>query len=191
MISRVDHVSIAVKEYDRAYRFFTEILGAIPGATGEDPHMRYRWQILSLGDLSRVEILNPLGQGSFLDGFLKNKDGGVHHITLQTPDISAARKILDARGIKWFGYHEYPGGVWKELFIHPKDAFGVLIQIAEFRASDWISPAVKMPEGIKFTVKKKNDGCEISFGHEGGGVANISLNRKEMKELAEKIQKIT
>ena len=77
------------------------------------------WQIFSLGDLSRLEIISPTGEGSFLDGFLKDKEGGVHHITLQTPDLREAMANLDKQGIPFFGYNEYPGGVWKGIFIHP------------------------------------------------------------------------
>ncbi len=42
-------------------------------------------------------------------------------------------------GIPTFGYAEpFPG--WKELYIHPKNAFGTLIQFAEFNPLDWIKP---------------------------------------------------
>ncbi|RPI92113.1 MAG: hypothetical protein EHM32_09610, partial [Spirochaetales bacterium] len=80
MISRIDHVSIAVRDYEKAMRFFRDVLGVVQGAAAEDPGMKYVWRIFSLGDLTRLEILNPTGEGSFLDGFLKNRDGGVHHI---------------------------------------------------------------------------------------------------------------
>jgi len=38
MISRIDHVSIAVKDYEKAVHFFKDILGAIPGAAAGDDH---------------------------------------------------------------------------------------------------------------------------------------------------------
>ena len=110
-----------------------------------DPRTKFFWQIFSLGDLSRLEIISPTGAGSFLDGFLKEREGGVHHITLQTPDIRQAMAHLEQQGIAFFGYNEYPGGVWKEIFIHPRHAFGVLIQIAEFKAAEWLSESVNLP----------------------------------------------
>ncbi len=144
MISRIDHIAIAVKDYDKAYNFFSTLLGAVPGSSSTDDNMKYLWQNLYLGDLSRLELLTPVGAGSFLEGFLSKKEGGVHHISLQTPDIKKAAGFLDRQGIPYFGYREY-GTIWKELFIHPKHAFGVLIQIAEFNADDWLAPAVRMP----------------------------------------------
>lgn len=188
MISRIDHIAIAVKDYDRAFRFFTEIMGAVPGSAANDGAMKYLWQNLSLGDLSRLELLQPTGKGSFLDNFLENKDGGVHHITLQTPDIIRAREILEQKSIPYFGFKSY-GQAWKELFIHPRDAFGVLIQIAEFKADDWIAAGVRMPSGRKFIVRKDKDGAAVTFAHPGGGKMEISLDRDEVKELINELQK--
>jgi len=190
MIQRIDHVSIAVRDYDKALDFFTRILGAIPGSCAQDDHMRYVWQINSLGDLSRLELISPTGAGSFLDGFLKDREGGVHHITLQTPDIQQARKVLENNGIPYFGYNEYPGGVWKEIFIHPRHAFGVLIQIAEFTADDWLAQDVRMPAGNKFKIEKTGSGCKLILAHPGGGTMTCELTRDEVSSLIESLQKI-
>jgi methylmalonyl-CoA/ethylmalonyl-CoA epimerase len=186
MITRIDHIAIAVKDYDKAYNFYSTLLGAIPGSRSTDDNMKYLWQNLYLGDLSRLELLTAVGEGSFLDGFFSKKDGGVHHITLQTPDLKKAAAALDRNGVPFFGYHEY-GTVWKELFIHPKNAFGVLIQIAEFNADDWLAPSVRMPQGKKFEIKPARDGCTITFPHPGGGKVTISLNRAEMIDLQKEL----
>ena len=76
MISRIDHVSIALRDQKKAECFCREILGAVAGAGMGDPRTKFFWQIFSLGDLSRLEIISPTGEGSFLDGFLKDKEGG-------------------------------------------------------------------------------------------------------------------
>jgi methylmalonyl-CoA/ethylmalonyl-CoA epimerase len=179
MISRIDHIALAVRDYKKAYNFFSTLLGAIPGSNSTDENMKYLWQNLYLGDLSRLELLSATGPGSFLDGFLSKKEGGVHHITLQTPDIKKTAGFLDRNGIPYFGYREY-GPFWKELFIHPNHAFGVLIQIAEFNADDWLADSVRMPKGKKFEVRQEHNRCIITFSHPGGGRVSISLNREEM-----------
>jgi methylmalonyl-CoA/ethylmalonyl-CoA epimerase len=183
MILRIDHVSIAVKDQQKAEHFFRDILGAVAGTNAADPATRYFWQLFSLGDLSRLEIISPTGPGSFLDGFLKSKEAGVHHITLQTPDIRKAMAHLDAHGIPFFGYNEYPGGVWTEIFIHPRHAFGVLIQIAQFEADDWLSEQVKFPAGTKWQVEKTPTGANLIFAHPGGGKVSLELDRKELTKL--------
>ena len=188
LISRIDHVSIAVNDYDAAQRFFCTLLGSVPGAGMEDPNMKYVWQLFSLGDLSRLELMHPTGPGSFLDGFLKDKKGGVHHITLETPDIEKFRQHLDKQGIPYFGFGSM-GDVWKELFIHPKHAFGVLVQVAEFNPDDWLGESEKMPRGKRFSVSKNDDNFTITFSHPGGGKASVSLDASEARQLAAEITK--
>ncbi len=189
MIARIDHVSIAVKDQEKAEHFFRDILGAVAGTGAEDPATKFFWRLFSLGDLSRLEIISPTGKGSFLDGFLADREAGVHHITLQTPDIRKAMAHLEARRIPFFGYNEYPGGVWKEIFIHPRHAVGVLIQIAEFRADDWLADRVKFPEGTLWEVEKTETGATLTIAHPGGGKASLELNLSELKQLAAQLEK--
>ncbi len=190
MISRIDHVSIAVKDGEQASRFFIDLLGAVPGAAASDPIMKYRWQIMSLGDLSRLEVIYPTDKGSFLDNFLKNKEGGVHHITLQTPDLQAAIQKLKAHHIPYFGYNEYAGAYWKEIFIHPKDAFGVLVQIAEFNANDWLADSEKFNDGQTWSLEKSDSGCTLTIAHPGGGKKSVALSFEDARRLSEKINEI-
>lgn len=189
MILRIDHIAIAVRDFDKARSFFTTLFGAIPGTSAPDESMKYFWENYCLGDLSRLELLTPTGEGSFLDGFLSSKEGGVHHITLQTNDILKARTTLDEAGIPWFGFNDY-GDFWKELFIHPNDAFGVLIQIAEFNADDWLAPDVKMESGKKWDIRKTDSGCALTFPHPGGGCVTVDVNRNDLDELISELEKM-
>ena len=189
MIARIDHVSIAVKDQEKAEHFFRDILGAVAGTGAADPATKFFWRLFSLGDLSRLEIISPTGKGSFLDGFLQGREAGVHHITLQTPDIRKAMAHLEAESIPFFGYNEYPGGIWKEIFIHPRHAFGVLIQIAEFRADDWLADHVKFPEGTLWEVEKTETGATLTIAHPGGGKASLELNPGELKSLTAQLEK--
>ena len=183
MISRIDHISIAVKDYPEALYFFKDILGAFPGAGAQNNNMKYHWQIFSFGDLSRLELITPFEENTFLTKFLnKNKNGGLHHISLQTPDIQHAIRKLEDHNIPYFGHNEY-GDFWKEIFIHPKDAFGVLIQIAEFNPDDWLNKSVVFPKGQRWKVDKNNNGCKLSFAHPGGGKVNIKLSKSDIKKL--------
>jgi len=187
MILRIDHVAIAVKDYEKAFKFFTRIFGAIPGTYASEAPMKYLWQNFALGDLSRLELLTPTGAPSFLDNFLKNREGGVHHMTLQTSDIYETKTMLENSNIEYFGFNDY-GPVWKELFIHPKDAFGVLIQIAQFDADDWISPEVKMNHNTRWLVNKTSKGCSLVLAHPGGGKVSLDLDREEVKGLIQDLQ---
>lgn len=189
MILRIDHVSLAVKNYKKAAEFFTKILGAIPQTHGRDSNLQYYWEIFKLGDLSRLEIIRPTGKESFLRNFFKKKESGIHHLTLQSPDIEKTRIILENNNIPYFGYKNYFNS-WKEIFIHPKDAFGVLLQIAEFNPDDWLNSSSKMSEGQKWTITKNNGECQITFAHPGGSTVKLLLDREEIKKLISDLKKL-
>jgi methylmalonyl-CoA/ethylmalonyl-CoA epimerase len=78
--------------------------------------------------------------------------------------------------------------VWKELFIHPRDAFGVLIQIAEFQPDDWLSPQVRMPGAKRWSVEKSDSGAQLTFGNPGGGTVTIELSADEVESLIEDLK---
>jgi methylmalonyl-CoA/ethylmalonyl-CoA epimerase len=189
MILRIDHVSLAVKDYEGAVKFFTKILGATSQYNGTDNNMKYYWETFALGDLSRFEIIKPTAEGSFLENFFKNKEGGIHHLVLQTPDIEMTKDILEKNNIPYFGFQNY-GERWKELFIHPKDAFGVLLQIGEFKATDWLSPSYSLPEGKKWLVDKENNEINLIIAHPGGGKVKVGLEREEVNKLIRELKHI-
>ena len=189
MITRIDHVSLAVKDYKGAVEFYTKILGAISQYNGTDSNLKYYWETFALGDLSRLEIIKPTGKGSFLENFLDKRGNGIHHLVLQTPNIEMAKKVLEKNNIPYFGFNNY-GDSWKELFIHPKDAFGVLLQIAEFKAKDWLDPSWGMPKGEKWLVSQNDEKFNLIFAHPGGGKVKINLEREEVTDLIDDLKKL-
>jgi methylmalonyl-CoA/ethylmalonyl-CoA epimerase len=189
MITRIDHVSLAVKDYEGALEFYTEILGAISQYSGTDNNLKYYWETFALGDLSRLELIKSTGEGSFLENFFKSRGDGIHHLVLQTPDIERAKNILENNNIPYFGYNNF-GDSWKELFIHPKDAYGVLLQIAEFKAKDWLDPSYGMPKNEKWSITKNGEDYLLTLAHPGGGNVKINLDRKELIDLDQDLKNI-
>ena len=120
---------------------------------------------------------------------MKDKKGGIHHLVLQTPDIEMTRDILEKNSIPYFGFQNY-GDRWKELFVHPREAYGVLLQIAEFKASDWLSPSYGMPEDEKWSLERNNKKYNLTFSHPGGGKVKLSLDREEINKLIGDLNKL-
>ena len=190
IISRIDHVSLAVNDFEKAEKFFETIFGVVSGAAEEDRNMKYFWNIFSIGDLSRMELMRATEPGSFLDNFLASrKDGGVHHITLETPDIRSAKAHLEKHNIPYFGYSDQ-NEKWKEMFIHPKDAFGVLIQIAQMRdPNDYLADSVKHPGKKRWSADRIDNEVKLSLPHPGGGKVEVHLTAHEAAELADDLKK--
>ena len=191
MISRIDHISIAVRDYEAAKAFFEKVAGATSGASAEDSNLEYFWHIFSIGDMSRLELIAPTGEDSFLKNFLSDKAGGVHHITMETPDIHETKDFLDANDIPYFGFMEMPQ-TWSERYIHPRDAFGVLIQIAQLGPDYHFVEPVKRDLGKgwgkRWKIEPAGGGCNIRLHHPGGVELNLTLTKGEMRALARELE---
>jgi len=144
-IKRVERVALAVENLDAAQEFFEQWFGAkfCPEETIEDMGIRYR--PFDIGE-SKMELLTATRDDSPVAKFIKKNGGpGVHHLTFEVDDLDAAIAELEKRGGKIAYRHTYKPGVtfegrvWREAFIHPKDAFGVLIHLAEKK------PASELP----------------------------------------------
>ena len=81
------------------------------------------------GSPTQWEILEPFGDDSFLHRFLAERGPGMHHATFEVEDIEKAAATLRRYGVEPFG--EGIANDWKQLFIHPRDSGGVLIQLYE------------------------------------------------------------
>jgi glyoxalase/bleomycin resistance protein/dioxygenase superfamily protein len=151
----LDHFAIALRDVTETLNTLVGELGSRVlfgggGASG------FRAMQLDCGDLS-IELLEPhnIENNDFLQRFLDRSGEGPHHMTFKTPDIK--RELERAAEA---GYH--PVGVnidnpwWKEAFIHPKEAGGTVVQLAEsaFERDDidpeFIESVVSSEEGQNY-----------------------------------------
>jgi methylmalonyl-CoA/ethylmalonyl-CoA epimerase len=80
-------------------------------------------------------LVTPIAGDGFVQRFLDRRGEGVHHVTFKVPDILASIAHVRSTGVELINVStDHPG--WKEAFIHPKDAHGVLLQLAQSSFSD-------------------------------------------------------
>src|SRR5690606_23266836 len=87
---------------------------------------------------TKVELLEPLGEGSTIQGFVdKNPSGGMHHICFEVPSIADAVAKLQAEGARVLGDGKPKIGAHGNpvVFLHPKDFDGTLIELEEVTSS--------------------------------------------------------
>ena len=78
-----------------------------------------------------IEIIVPDGPpGGFLHRFIAARGAGPHHVTFKVPDIHAALDRARALGYEPVGFDDRSPS-WKEAFLHPKQAQGIVVQFAE------------------------------------------------------------
>jgi methylmalonyl-CoA/ethylmalonyl-CoA epimerase len=74
------------------------------------------------------EVISPAGPDSFVTKFLDENGPGLHHITIEVPDIHQAAAEIERLGMKPFGGIQ-DDGAWHLTYIHPKDSGGILWQL--------------------------------------------------------------
>ena len=133
MIGRVNHVAIAVPDLAAATAIYREALGATVSDPQPLPAHGVTVVFVELPN-SKVELLEPLGEGSPIAKFLEtNPAGGMHHICYEVADIIAARDRLARQGARVLGDGEPKIGAHGKpvLFLHPKDFAGTLVELEE------------------------------------------------------------
>ena len=131
MRSKLDHVSIAVKNIDDALLFYRDVLGFDLKSTSFNELEKLKIAFLS-NERSDVELMEPTEEETVVGRFIKKRGEGIHHICIAVKDIEKAMKELCENGVRLV--EEKPrvstSGL-KVAFIHPKSAHGVLIEIYE------------------------------------------------------------
>jgi methylmalonyl-CoA/ethylmalonyl-CoA epimerase len=133
MIGRLNHVAIAVRDIAKATQVYRDTLGADVSAQVAQPDHGVTTVFITLPN-SKIELLEPLGEGSPIAKFLeRNPDGGVHHVCYEVADIRAARDALKAKGARVLGDGEPKIGAHGKpvLFLHPKDFCGTLVELEQ------------------------------------------------------------
>jgi methylmalonyl-CoA/ethylmalonyl-CoA epimerase len=139
-IGKIDHIGIAVKSVAEARKFFEGVLGASFLYEHENPAAGYKIAELDFNGFV-IELLEPLGDDSFLHAFLARRGEGVHHLTLDVPDAKQKIAELKDRGVKLVDEREFSPSSY-EGFISPRGSHGVLIQLGSgyptlARAAEW------------------------------------------------------
>ena len=127
----IEHIGIAVKDLDKDAVFWSKVLG-IERTKIED--VDDQGVITDIYDTGRgkIELLLSKYPDSPIEKFLKNRGSGIHHICLQVEDIKESINVLKQNDIEIIGDEPTIGAEgFKVIFIHPRAAGGVLVELAE------------------------------------------------------------
>lgn len=130
MITKIDHLGIAVPSLDQAVPYYEKALGLKCEHREEVASQKVRTAFFSVGGV-HLELLEPTSPDSPIAKFLeKNPSGGIHHIAFGTDDVQSQLRQASGAGVKLI--HEIPfegAGGKLVAFLHPKSTFGVLTEL--------------------------------------------------------------
>ncbi|MEV5560934.1 VOC family protein [Nonomuraea wenchangensis] len=143
-----DHTAVAAPRIRDLLPIYGDLLGGRHlGGGGDNRVSGYRTLQLTYANGGKVELMEPLAGSSFFDSFfeLTRGRGGVHHLNFHVNDLDAAVARLTARGFRLHGLNRADAR-WQEVFLHPKEAHGVLIQLAQPGFRDVNEPRPSLEE---------------------------------------------
>ena len=140
----LDHVAIAVERQDEVWpRYVGDLAGKFLG--GGDT-IGFSTAQVGFANRMRLEVLEPhaVEQNDFLRRFLDRNGPGPHHVTYKVKDIVAALATAEAAGYTPVSV-DLRDPYWKEAFLHPKQSWGTVVQIAQASA-EWRGEGRQTPE---------------------------------------------
>lgn len=128
-----DHIAIGLERMVDAPAVLVGALGGVPDDGA--PSREFNWGCWRFRGGGRVEIIEPRGDQGFLHRFLAHRGPGIHHVTFTVGSLAEACARAEAHGYTIVGYDDSSPS-WKEAFLHPKQAQGIVVQLAEVGDGD-------------------------------------------------------
>jgi methylmalonyl-CoA/ethylmalonyl-CoA epimerase len=133
MLTRIDHVGLAVRDLDAAVTFYERAFGFRLVHEEVNEEQGVREAMLEVGNSgSYVQLLAPLREDSPVGRFLERNGEGVQQVAYTVDDIDATSQQLREVGLRLLYDEPKPGTAGSRInFVHPKDAGGVLVELVE------------------------------------------------------------
>jgi methylmalonyl-CoA/ethylmalonyl-CoA epimerase len=133
VLTRIDHVGIAVRDLEDAIAFYERAFGFRCVHTEVNEEQGVREAMLAVADSgSCIQLLAPLREDSPIGKFLARSGPGIQQIAYTTDDIDAECDRLRAAGVRLVYEVPKSGTAGSRVnFLHPKDAGGVLVELVE------------------------------------------------------------
>ena len=130
-ILRVDHIGVAVKSIEEALKLYEGVLGLKLEEVETVEEQNVKVAFLPVGD-TEIELLESTSPDGPIAKYIERKGEGMQHVAFRVENIEEALKTLKAKGVRLIDETPRMGaGGAKIAFVHPKETFGVMIELCE------------------------------------------------------------
>ena len=145
MTAVLDHLAIGTPALTDGWELFGGVLGGTWVYGGDSPG--FWWGQLEFAAGPKIELMTPTGgpDAAFLERFLATRGASPHHLNFIVTDIEATLVRIRALGIEPVQVN-LSNPYWKEAFLHPRNAHGIVIQVAQQAGSQRVAPPRELPE---------------------------------------------
>jgi methylmalonyl-CoA/ethylmalonyl-CoA epimerase len=131
MLTKINHIGIAVKSLDETLPFYRDNLGMEFKGIEEVAEQKVRVAMLQVGE-SKIELLEPTSADSPVAKFIEKNGPGVHHVAYEVEDIEAAIARMKGDGARMIDETPRNGAHGTRIaFVHPKSSNGVLTELCQ------------------------------------------------------------
>ena len=131
LLTEIDHVAIAVNDLEAAIAYYRETFGAEVDHREVVESDGVEEALLKVAD-SYVQLLTPTTPESPVAKYLAKKGEGLHHVGYRVDDCDAVLESVKAKGARVVDEHPRTGSRGTTVaFVHPKTAFGTLIELVQ------------------------------------------------------------
>jgi len=128
---KIEHLGIAVKDIKKANETFEKLLGKSSYKQETVKSEFVTTSFFEIGD-SKIELLQATDESSAIHKFLDKNREGIHHIAFDVEDIQAEITRLKKEGFIFINDIPKKGADNKlVVFIHPKSANGILVELCQ------------------------------------------------------------
>jgi methylmalonyl-CoA/ethylmalonyl-CoA epimerase len=131
MLSKIDHIGIAVENLKEAIELYEKLLGVPCEKIETIASQKVKTAFFKLGEV-HIELLEATEADSPIAKFIARKGAGVHHIAYHTDDCEAQAKQAKGQGLRPLTEKPVDGANGKQIiFLHPKETLGVLTEFCQ------------------------------------------------------------
>lgn len=130
-IKKISHIAVAGDDKTKTRALYEDILGLNFSGSEEVKREGVTTHFFDIGE-SSIEMLEPLSADSPVGKFLEKRGPGLHHIALEVEGLDDYVEKFKSAGITLLSDEPQQGAHnMRIIFIHPKSAGGVLIELCE------------------------------------------------------------
>ena len=131
MITKIEHIGIAVNDLKASEDLFKRLLGKKPYKKEEVASEGVTTSFFKIGE-QKIELLKASSEDSPIQKFIEKRKEGVHHIALHVDSIAAEVKRMQGLGFEFISTKPKKGADNKMIvFLHPRTTNGVLVELCE------------------------------------------------------------
>ncbi len=129
MITKINHIGIAVRSLEEHIPFYRDVLGLQLIGREEVADQKVKTANFAVGEV-RIELLEPTAQDSPIAKFIAKRGEGMHHIAYESDDIEGDLAGFKNKHIQLIDEQPRPGAHNTLIaFLHPKSTGKVLTEI--------------------------------------------------------------